>query len=135
MPISRWGMENRGFAQIRHYLGKTQPQLADLLCLSTKAIQSFEQGWRQIPIQAERQLLFLLYLKRSIYEDISKCWEIRKCPREWRDNCSVWEFQAGHICWFINGTFCQGKCQDSWEKKMRICWQCEVLKSMVPAVV
>jgi DNA-binding XRE family transcriptional regulator len=39
-------MESNEFSGIRKYLGKTQSELAGLLCVSTKAIQSFEQGWR-----------------------------------------------------------------------------------------
>ncbi|MFC2046665.1 helix-turn-helix domain-containing protein [Chloroflexota bacterium] len=121
-------MERKEFSKIRHYLGKSQNQLARLLCVSPKAIQSFEQGWRNIPVNAERQLLFLLSLKRSLGESTSPCWEIRNCPMEWRENCAAWEFGAGHFCWFINGTFCQGKQCESWSKKIKLCRQCEVFR-------
>ncbi|MCX5879496.1 MAG: transcriptional regulator, partial [Deltaproteobacteria bacterium] len=53
-------MRNSEFSRIRGYLGKTQNELAQLLGTSLKAIQSFEQGWRRIPVHAERQVLFLL---------------------------------------------------------------------------
>jgi len=127
-------MKSIEFSQIRHYLGKTQNQLARLLCVSPKAIQSFEQGWRKIPASAERQLLFLLSLKRSSDENTEPCWEIRNCPAEWRRNCTAWEFKAGYFCWFINGTFCQGECQDNWETKIKLCQQCEVFRSMLPTL-
>ena len=123
-------MESKEFSHIRHYLGKTQNQLARLLCISPKAIQSFEQGWRNIPAHAERQLLFLSSLKRSIDEDSQPCWEMRNCPVEERENCTAWEFKAGYFCWFINGTFCQGKVQDNWKTKIKLCRQCEVFRSM-----
>jgi DNA-binding XRE family transcriptional regulator len=55
-------MDKTEFSQIRHRLGKTQAQIAQLLGVSPKAIQSFEQGWRNIPTHVERQLLFLLFL-------------------------------------------------------------------------
>ena len=125
-------MDNKEFSQIRHFLGKTQGELARLLCVSPKAIQSFEQGWRNIPASAERQLLFLLSLKRSSGENTGPCWEIRNCPAEWRENCTAWEFKAGYFCWFINGTFCQGALQESWGKKIRFCRQCEVFRSLLP---
>ena len=55
---SRWrGMSFRGFVI---FWGKTQNQLARLLGTSFKAIQSFEQGWRNVPAHTERQLLLLL---------------------------------------------------------------------------
>ncbi len=131
---TKYSMESNEFSKIRHYLGKSQNQLARLLCVSPKAIQSFEQGWRNIPANAERQLLFLLSLKRSLDENTSPCWEIRNCSIEWRENCTAWEFKAGHFCWFINGTFCQGKVQENWDKKMVLCRQCSVFRSMLPPV-
>ncbi len=128
-------MDNKEFSEIRHFLGKTQAELARLLCVSRKAIQSFEQGWRNIPTSAERQLLFLLSMKRSSNENESPCWEIRNCPIEWRENCTAWEFKAGHSCWFINGTFCQGRFQGNWKQKSMICRQCEVFRAMLPSLI
>ena len=55
-----YGVRNSEFSSIRAYLGKTQKELAQLLGTSLKAIQSFEQGWRRIPVHVERQVLFLL---------------------------------------------------------------------------
>jgi len=127
-------MKTKEFSQIRRYLGKTQNQLARLLSVSPKAIQSFEQGWRNISANAERQLLFLLSLKGSSDENTSPCWEIRNCPFEEREKCAAWEFKAGHFCWFINGTFCQGKLQESWRKKIKLCRQCEAFQSMLPTL-
>ena len=122
-------MEGKEFSQIRHYLGKSQSQLARLLCVSNKAIQSIEQGWRNISVNTERQLLFLLSLKRASEGSDGPCWEISNCPVEWRINCAAWEFKAGYFCWFINGTYCQGKLQESWDRKIAICRKCEVLRS------
>ena len=127
-------MDNQEFSEIRHSLGRTQEELARLLCVSPKAIQSFEQGWRNIPASAERQLLFLLSLKRSLDKDTEPCWEIRNCPDEWRENCTAWEFNAGYFCWFINGTFCQGKLQESWSRKIRLCRKCEVFQPVLPTL-
>lgn len=127
-------MQNKEFSNIRHYLGKSQKQLAQLLCISIKAVQSFEQGWRKISASSERQLLFLLSLKRQLDYSNNPCWKMKKCPVEWRENCSAWEFKAGYFCWFINGTFCQGKSEESWEKKIKICRDCKVFQSRLPAI-
>jgi transcriptional regulator with XRE-family HTH domain len=124
-------MDKREFSQIRHTLRKTQEELARLLCVSPKAIQSFEQGWRNIPASAERQLLFLLSMKRSADKSIGPCWEIKNCPVDWREKCTAWEFKAGNFCWLINGTFCQGHFQGSWKEKSTICQQCDVLRGML----
>ena len=117
----RYLMQNNEFSKIRRYIGKSQKQLAQLLCVSTKAVQSWEQGWRNIPASTERQLLLLLSLKRKPDKRDKPCWEIENCPVEWKQNCSAWEFKTGHLCWFINGTFCQGKLQKSWGKKIKKC--------------
>ena len=125
-------MGEKEFLIIRRYLGKTQIQLAQLLGTSLKAIQSFEQGWRNIPVHTERQVLFLLSLKKSPREKNRPCWVIQECPMEVKRNCPAWECQVGHLCWFINGTICQGQMQKSWQKKMNICRQCKVFRAMLP---
>ena len=56
-------MNKNRFAKIRAYLGKTQKQMAQLMGTSAKAIQSFEQGWRNITPHIERQMYFLLSQK------------------------------------------------------------------------
>jgi DNA-binding XRE family transcriptional regulator len=127
-------MKSKEFSQIRHFLRKTQEQLARMLSVSTKSVQSFEQGWRNIPPYIERQMLLLLSLMRSRDRSIQPCWEILNCPMEWRDKCIAWELKAGHLCWFINGTYCQGKEQRSWGKKIRVCRECEVYKLMVRGI-
>jgi DNA-binding XRE family transcriptional regulator len=127
-------MDKKEFSRIRRDLGKTQKQLGQLLGASLKAMQSFEQGWRNIPVHAERQLLFLLALKRSQGKRGRPCWEIRECPPERKQSCPAWEFRAGHLCWFISGTICQGKVQGSWKKKMGLCRRCEVFRALFPSV-
>ncbi|MFQ5842976.1 MAG: helix-turn-helix domain-containing protein [Thermodesulfobacteriota bacterium] len=125
-------MDKKEFSHIRGHLGKTQSQMAQLLGASLKAMQSFEQGWRKIPVHTERQVLFLLATKRSDNKRNKACWVIRKCPMEMRRNCPAWEFQSGHLCWFINGTICEGEVQESWHEKMKVCRQCKVFRSMLP---
>ena len=126
-------MERNEFLQIRRYLRKSQSQLAQLLCISPKTVQSFEQGLRHIPPNIERQMQLFLSMKRiSSHEPIKPCWEIKNCPSEWRAKCFVWELKAHNLCWFINGTFCQGRMQENWAKKHELCQQCEVYKSLVP---
>ena len=125
-------MESKEFSNNREYLEKSQSQLARLLCISTKSIQSFEQGWRKIPVNIERQLLYLLSIKRAKEKNTKPCWEIKKCPVKWKIHCAAWELKAGYTCWFINGTSCEGKEQKDWHEKIKICRHCEVFKSILP---
>jgi len=128
-------MNSSEFSTVRRALGKTQSELARLLCVSLKAVQSFEQGWRNVPVSTERQLLFLLALKMSAEGDARRCWEIKNCLVERKENCPAWEFKAGNFCWFINGTLCHGKTQESWEHKIQLCRQCEVFRSIFPSII
>lgn len=79
-------MDKKEFSQIREHLGKTQKQLAQLLGTSAKAIQSFEQGWRNTPVHTERQVLFLMALKYAQEKMTRPCWVIKGCPEEIRQN-------------------------------------------------
>jgi DNA-binding XRE family transcriptional regulator len=127
-------MEKKEFTNVRVELGKTQNQLAELLGVSHKAVQSFEQGWRKIPVHIERQMLFLLAIKNPSNKLNLPCWAVIKCYEETRQNCPAWELQIGHLCWFINGTICHGKIQSSWQEKMKICRQCDVFQSIFPTL-
>ena len=126
------GMNKEEFSRIRSNLGKTQKQMAQLLGTSLKAVQSFEQGWRKIPVHIERQMLFLLANSRSPSETKERCWTLRECPVKKKRQCPAWEFQLGHLCWFINGTICEGEALESWEEKMKRCRNCRVFQSILP---
>lgn len=124
-------MNKKEFSTIRRNFGKSQLQISQLLGVSLKAVQSFEQGWRNIPVHVERQLLHLLALRQNTNRKGDPCWVLQKCSKEIRENCPAWEFKAGLFCWCICGTICHGKVQNSWQKKMKICRRCEVFKRSV----
>ena len=125
-------MDKQIFMLARKKLSKTQKQLAELLGSSTKAIQGYEQGWRHVPPHVERQIFFLLSRQRQKNNrPPSPCWETKKCPQERREQCPAWEFQAGELCWFINGTICECKAKKNWKEKMNTCRGCEVLTSIL----
>lgn len=119
------------FFDIRKKLGKTQKQMASLLGVSLKAVHSYEQGWRTVPAHVERQLFFMVACKEEKGKSRKPCWLIKKCPTERKKQCPAWEFRAGKFCWFINGTFCDGKEQSNWKAKMLMCRACEVWQRML----
>jgi DNA-binding XRE family transcriptional regulator len=120
-------MDKQEFSHIRKTLGKTQREVADLLGTSLKAVHSYEQGWRNIPVHVERQLLFMLTQRRGEPVITKACWTQKKCPPEIKRHCPAWEFNAGNLCWFINGTLCEGTVHKSWRDKMKVCRSCDVL--------
>jgi len=111
-------------------MGKTQKQMSQLLGTSLKAIHSYEQGWRTIPAHAERQILFLTAMQNGPKNSRKACWTARKCPTEYRKNCPAWEFRSGEICWFVNGTICDGNIYKDWKAKMEVCRECSVYKEL-----
>ncbi len=125
-------MTSEEFLRARKVLDKTQKQLAELLGTSIKAVHSYEQGWRSVPGHVERQLYFLLSRKRADGKTPKLCWVVKKCPSERKKQCPAWQFQAGRLCWFINGTICEGQVQENWQEKMKICRSCEVLRNLLP---
>lgn len=128
-------MERKEFSEFRGKLGKTQKEMAQLLGVSIKAVHSYEQGWRSIPAHVERQLLFLMSRKLSAALKGQKvCWTTKKCPVDLRKQCPAWEFKAGKMCWFINGTVCDGMVHNKWEDKMKVCRTCEVFSVLLAAI-
>jgi hypothetical protein len=127
-------MEANTFSKIRQRLKKTQKQMAQLLGTSIKAIHSYEQGWRSIPVHVERQLYFLLTRKQLGPKGVKPCWQIRSCPPEQREQCPAWEFSSGDLCWFINGTICDGTVHASWKEKMTLCRTCPVFEDTLAKI-
>jgi len=92
---------------IRKILGRTQTELANALGISEKAVQSYEQGWRDVPVRVVIQLLVLLALYRKQTLDDVPCWEIRKCLQAHRDRCTSFTVGRGQFCWFIGSKDCR----------------------------
>jgi hypothetical protein len=124
-------MDSKEFLRARKKMGKTQKQMSELLGTSLKAIHSYEQGWRLVPGYVERQVFFLVSRIRGSGKGQKACWVIKECPPERKKQCPAWEFKAGKLCWFINGTICEGAVQKNWKQKMKICRSCEVLSSLI----
>ena len=87
--------------RIRRSFGITQAKLAAAMGTSVKAIQSYEQGWRNVPTRALIQLLVLLAIHRRRQIDPVPCWEIKKCPQRVRAGCPSYTIGDGQFCWFV----------------------------------
>jgi hypothetical protein len=124
-------MDCNEFKRFRKQLNKTQNQMSRLLGVSLKAIHSYEQGWRTIPPAVERHLYFLVAKKNSDVNSRKPCWRVKKCATEKKRQCPAWEFKSGDLCWFINGTICDGDIHQSWHEKMEKCRSCEIFKSIL----
>lgn len=92
---------------IRGVLNRTQAELATALGVSEKAVQSYEQGWREVPLRVLIQLLVLLALYRKHNLDDVPCWEIRKCTADQREACPSFTIGRGQFCWFVGSKECR----------------------------
>jgi len=91
----------------RRCKGKSQRKLVELLGLSLKAVESYEQGWRSVSSNVERMLYFLLFkLNQKAFEAEFPCWEATSCPEERRGHCVAYVAQEGYFCWFFTGGLC-----------------------------
>jgi hypothetical protein len=117
------------FSLSRKKLGKTQKLLAELLGMSLKTIHSYEQGWRTIPTHIERQLYFLLINQRGRKDSLKPCWEQKLCNV--KEQCPAWEFQSGHLCWFLCGTLCECTHNVSQKEKLEICKSCNIFTELL----
>ncbi|MGW8301740.1 MAG: helix-turn-helix domain-containing protein [Desulfobacterales bacterium] len=124
-------MNKKEFKKYRARLDKTQKQMAELLGTSLKAIHSYEQGWRAVPTHVERQIFFLVSRLERKSKKQKPCWLVKKCSPEQKHGCPAWEFSSGDLCWFINGTICDGTTQKNWKEKMKICRSCEIFGSIL----
>jgi len=124
-------MEPEEFVRFRLWLGKTQAGLSQLLGVSVRAVCAYEGGWRTIPPYVQRQVMFLAW-KRLVHDaPKGPCWKVMGCPHSFRLDCPAWEFRVGDLCWFINGTHCQGAVQTTWVDKMALCRECKMLRPLL----
>jgi hypothetical protein len=124
-------MDSNEFKHFRKQLNKTQNQMSRLLGVSLKAVHSYEQGWRTIPPAVERHLYFLVARRNYGVNSRKPCWKVKKCAPEKKRQCPAWEFRSGDLCWFINGTICDGDVHQSWHDKMEKCRSCEIFNRAV----
>jgi transcriptional regulator with XRE-family HTH domain len=117
-------MQKEDFVKIRKRLDKTQKEIAALLGVSKKAVESYEQGLRNIPVNIERILYYLLFkLNRETFFNPQNCWDNKECPAEIRSNCPAWIAKEGFYCWFITGKVCQQEKLRS-ASKTTTCFEC-----------
>jgi DNA-binding XRE family transcriptional regulator len=127
MPVRWTNLKN-----IRAKLDKSQSAMAKLLGISTRAVQSYEQGWRSVPAQVQRNAALLLFLNwRQTRKRVQPCWEQKDCAQEKRDNCAAWQCGAGDLCWLLSGACCDGKKPRSALTKIAHCQACPVTHAWV----
>ncbi len=123
---------------VRAELGLSQAELAALLGVSARTVQSCEQGWRHPGSALEKSILLLLMACRQGESFGSHlCWEATDCAPDVRNGCLVYRSRQGHLCWFLTGNICKGRRLRNWPDKKAVCGECEffriLLRGKMPA--
>lgn len=110
---------------VRAALELGQQEMAALLGVSPRTIQSCEQGWRR-PSAALEKSLVLLRLANAHGANLGDavCWRVLECDEEARRGCLVYHCRQGHLCWMLSGNLCRGRPVRSWEQKKAVCGSC-----------
>jgi DNA-binding XRE family transcriptional regulator len=115
---------------VRKSLGKTQEEFSQLLGLSIRALQSYEQGWREVPVHVQKLAAMILYLDwRKENGRPEPCWKVRKCSREAKSHCNVNQFKAADVCWMV-GTECPAEGDEDAKFRTQCC-KCTVLRKVL----
>jgi len=127
-----FGRLNVSVRSIRSEMGLSQSELANLVGVGKRAVQSYEQGWRRPSEMVQRTLLLLLIARRN-GAGLSqlRCWDRKKCPAEVRGKCIAHLTRQGHLCWFLTGTMCEGKARRSWAEKLETCLDCDFMQLLL----
>ena len=132
-PAGARRLSGQGFSRLRALLGKSQRELALLLGISIKAVESYEQGWRKVPAHVERLLYFILFkLRATGIEAAEPCWTIMSCSDARRDKCVAFVAKEGRFCWFFTGRLCAAANAEG--ASDRDCYACAVFSRMFERV-
>ena len=115
---------------VRGGLGLSQSQLADLLGVSSRAIQSYEQGWRDVPWTISAQMMTVLALHRGHTDQGTPCWKLTGCPDERRIGCSAFKVGHGRFCWLLAGRSC-GPMKSAGRANGLPCAHCVVFRNLL----
>ena len=115
--------------QIRAQLCMTQTKVAQALGISVRAIQSYEQGWREVPTHVLVQLLVLAAAYRSSSTERKACWEITGCFAEGQKKCPC-RHTDGRLCWLVSGRMCAGHSANGLND-LSACMSCPVIQKIL----
>jgi DNA-binding transcriptional regulator YiaG len=122
-------MDSEVVKRIRKKIGMTQTGVAHALGVSLRAIQSYEQGWREVPTNIMVQLLVLTAAHHPSEVERKPCWEITSCPPERQAQCPC-RRTDGSLCWLVSGRMCAGAANSGCHD-IQGCLHCPVIKQIL----
>jgi DNA-binding XRE family transcriptional regulator len=116
---------------VRGVLGLSQAKFARLLGVSARAIQSYEQGWRNMPRPLVAHVMTVLAIYCDHPAQSPSCWSLTGCPEEARSRCTAFTLGRGHFCWLLTGTTCGKSEKTACASGSQPCIGCVVIKKML----
>ncbi len=122
-------LESERMKKIRAKVGMTQAEVAQALGVSIRAIQSYEQGWREVPTHIMVQMLVLAAAHHTLPDERRSCWDITGCPPERQAKCPC-RRTDGRLCWLVSGRLCSGP-STSGAHDIQGCMNCPVIQHIL----
>jgi DNA-binding XRE family transcriptional regulator len=116
---------------LRSVMDWTQAEAASFLGISKKAIESYEQGWRNVPENLWKGLLTLVAVQKNYPRRFKRCWEIMGCEPGLRKTCFCCEKMDGKFCWMTATTNCHVN-HPELKKGLMTCLCCPVVHQFLP---
>lgn len=117
---------------VRAVLDKSQSEMASLLGISVRAVQSYEQGWRPLPPNVQKMAALMLFLNHAEKHPVKPCYSVMHCSKDCRDACPASGIGGGKVCWLVTGTTCRGVKTKNWQAKIAHCVKCPVTAQWLP---
>ena len=118
--------------QVRKALGLSQPEMAGLLDISVRAVQSYEQGWRRCPSYIQKLALMFLFLRNNRPSARAPAGRSTSAPPTASGLARARASAGASLCWIVPGTHCHGRVQKNWTAKVSSCSRCPVIAHWLP---
>jgi DNA-binding XRE family transcriptional regulator len=116
---------------VRGKLGLSQSKLAAMLGVSSRAVQSYEQGWRAMPRPVASQLMTVLAIHCDHSNQSPPCWSLTGCPDETRGRCQALKVGQGRFCWVLSGSVCGNRRAPGSAAGPQPCIGCVVMRNLL----
>ena len=114
---------------VRKAVGMTQVELGGVLGVSVRAVQSYEQGWREVPSATLLHMFAVLAsARRPKLRDVP-CWSLTRCPESTRSACRSHRLNEGLFCWLVAGNACGRRGGDPGDPLK--CIECPVINRLI----
>jgi hypothetical protein len=111
-------------------MGWTQAETASFLGISKKAIESYEQGWRNAPDAVWKELITIAAVQHGYPKGSDPCWKVMHCSSQIRQACFCSRKMGGHFCWMTATTNCHRN-HPELRRGMMTCVTCPVVRQFL----